>query len=365
MRSVLQQCSRTRGAQRLLCGAFYATTSNAALHDGIVHPNERISHHSHDHAALKPKETHEKASEPALRMLVQFRSHFPNSMWKTIADLVQNGHTGDINHSYTSQIHCVDIVVGSEGRAGVELAKCANFAVTSIEADISSMNRTFSYAAKRDAQIELVPASVEESVIENDSADVVTIFHGLHLLNIPEALKEMHRILKPNKYLVVAWNDRDLSSPLVQDLEERLEKNILNYNRYQKQHDVDEWSYTLEEGGLFKMVGYFVKPNPMTLPSTNAFLDLIDSMSFVRSHVHGSARKRLHEDLLACLYGHGVGEDGGLEEKKKKKKRQSKKGRGGGSSFEIPIESKCFILRKADHHTYRMDTHNHKTIFSI
>jgi hypothetical protein len=58
-----------------------------------------------------------------------------------------------------------------------------------------------------------------------------------------------------------------------------------------------------------------------------------------------------------------VGEDGGLEEKKKK--RQSKKGRGGGSSFEIPIESKCFILRKADHHTYRMDTHNHKTIFSI
>ena len=331
-----------------------------------MYPNERISHH-HDgdkkhHAALEAKSTHEKGAETNLSMLVHFRSQFPHSMWKTIAGLVQNNHNGDMSNSYKSQTHCVDIVVGSEGRAGVELAKHANFRVTSIEADVSSMNRTFSYAAKRDAQIELVPASVEESVIDSDSADVVTIFHGLHLLNIPEALKEMHRILKPNKYLVVAWNDRDLSSPLVQDLEERLEKNILNYNRYQKQHAVDEWSYILEEGGLFKMVGYFVKPNPMTLPSTNAFLDLIDSMSFVRSHVHGSARKRLHEDLLACLYRHGIGEDGGLEEKKKKKKKRKE------ASFEVPIESKCFILRKNDHGTGQQDTadhHHHKTIFSV
>lgn len=39
-------------------------------------------------------------------------------------------------------------------------------------------------------------------------ADLVTIMHGLHLLEPHAALEEVARLLRPGGFLAAAWNDR-------------------------------------------------------------------------------------------------------------------------------------------------------------
>lgn len=39
-------------------------------------------------------------------------------------------------------------------------------------------------------------------------ADLVTIMHGIHLVDYELALEECHRLLKPEGWLCLAWNDR-------------------------------------------------------------------------------------------------------------------------------------------------------------
>ncbi len=39
-------------------------------------------------------------------------------------------------------------------------------------------------------------------------ADLVTVMHGIHLVDYELALEECHRLLKPEGWLCLAWNDR-------------------------------------------------------------------------------------------------------------------------------------------------------------
>ena len=307
----------------------------------IVIPNERISRHGNKehHKALEPKWESDKHVPD---ILSSFRSSVPASVLQKVIELTRA--IPHASESFKDQVHCVDIVVGSEGRAGVELAR-HGIRVSSIEGDPVSLSRTLEYASeKKSTSIDLVPASVEQAVIGNESADLVTIFHGIHLLDIHIAMKEIHRILKPGGFLIVSFNDRDLTNQFVGDVEDILEKHIHTYNRYQKQHSVDEWGVILEEYGLFKLIGYFVEKNPLTVQGISALLDLLDCMSFVRLHVRGAARKKLHQEIKSCVRYHTKAD----------------------GPFDIPIENKCFVLRKQErtmsggHGTSK----KHETMFS-
>jgi len=241
------------------------------------------------------------------------------------------------------KVHCVDVAVGSDGSGGVELAR-RGFRVTGIEANPKYLRRTFAYAQEVDAPIELLTAKVEEHVLSDSSADLVTVLHGLHLLDLDKALHECWRILKPNGLLVCAWNDRDLGSDMVCAIEDIVEKHIPSYNRYQMQHSVEDWLTKLENGGLFKMVAYRVERNPMKMESVSSLLDIIDSMSFVRSNLRGEGRKKFNNDLGAMI-----------------------RHMYGGSRFDLPLETKVFILRKLNdcHKMPHQDKRSHhKTLFS-
>ena len=301
--------------------------------------------------------------------LSQFRCQYPDDVWLRIQNLFPStrcgNHEADASPSADREAEdhspptCVDIAVGSVGRVGVELAR-RGFHVLGVEADKMLMKKTFEYALQRAAAIDLVPASVEHSIIRKNSVDIVTIFHGLHLLDVTQALLECWRMLKPEGYLVVAWNDRDLTSETVAEIEDVIERHIPSYNRYQKQHMLDEWSMRLEEGALFKMLAYIVEQNPMRMASPSSMLDFLDSMSFVRSNLRGEARKRFHTDILAAL-----------------------ERRFGSNGFQLATETKMFVLRKKAH-THDEDSspqdgndgsqrkkggnhhrQHHKTIFSL
>lgn len=262
-----------------------------------------------------------------------FQSQYPDTIWKFITSLFQNG-SGPLSEPP----HCVDIAVCSPGLAGVELAR-RGFRVTGIEADAKILKKTFDFAISKSAPIELVPATVEKAIIADQSADLVSIFCGLDRLNLPEALEECWRILKPNGYMIAVWNDRDLSSPMVKELENILERHMHTYNRFQNQHLLEDWCIKLEETNNFKVIGYLVEENPVRIPSSAAFLDTIDLSAEVRG-LRGEAKKRFHADVSELF-----------------------KSRFGQSGFLWPMETKLYILKRLDGAKKKGRLH-HETIFS-
>lgn len=78
----------------------------------------------------------------------------------------------------------------------------------SVAADAESANATVMCAAANTAALDLVAAQFEPSVVRDNAAHLVTVMHGLDLLNMRQALLESHRILKPGGHLVVAFTDR-------------------------------------------------------------------------------------------------------------------------------------------------------------
>ena len=57
-------------------------------------------------------------------------------------------------------------------------------------------------------------AKAEETGLECGWANAVTAFQSFHWFNGPAALAEFHRILRPNGWLALMWNDRDATDPL-------------------------------------------------------------------------------------------------------------------------------------------------------
>jgi len=204
----------------------------------------------------------------------------------------------------------------------VELSR-RGFHVIGIEATPALLARTFQYAQAHNASIELMTAKVEESILDDECSELVTFMHGLHLVNTTAALREAWRLLKPNGRLIAAWNDRDLSSDFIAELEDVVERHVPEYNRFQKQRRLEVWGERLQEGNMFKLESYAVHANPIHMPNAAALMDVLNCMSFVRNGVHGEDRMKLNEDVRGLL-----------------QRRFDR------SQFTLPLETKIFILRK-------------------
>ncbi|KAI7840464.1 hypothetical protein COHA_005766 [Chlorella ohadii] len=248
-------------------------------------------------------------SQRFVNVLSQYRNTFPAALWEKIEGLFPARRR--------SRPVCVDIAIGAEGRGGVELAR-RGFHVVGVEADPTLLARTFRFAQAHRAHIELVTAKVERSLLQDTTADLVTFLHGLHLVDTPRALDEAHRLLKPHGKLVAAWNDRNQTDPFIVHPSYNL-----SYNRQSKQRDVDQWKDVLEHGGKFKLSEYSVHPNPMRMQSAVTLLDILDCMSFVRTHLRGSERKAFNNDVRALV--------------------ESRYGR---QPFDLQLETKVYVLEK-------------------
>ena len=70
--------------------------------------------------------------------------------------------------------------------------------------------------------IDALEGTAEDLPLTNGCAEVVTVAQALHWFDLDRALPELHRVLRPDGYLAVFWNSRDLEDPIQRGVEDLL-----------------------------------------------------------------------------------------------------------------------------------------------
>lgn len=246
--------------------------------------------------------------------LVQYRASYPEAVWSRMVAATDRG---------PKQFPvAIDIGVGT-GRGAVELAR-RGFRVVGVEATPNLLARTHQSAKAQGLQLSLISARMEQQLLPPGCADLVSVMHGLHLVDTQMALHEAHRLLRPDGLLVAAWNDRDLSSTFIDELEGLLERFNPAYQRHLKQRALDHWGPVLTQGHLFRLAEYSVHPHPLHLKGATPLLDIVDCLSCVRQARHPSATRRdLHSHIVELVHRHY-----------------------GKEPFDLPLETKLYLLRR-------------------
>lgn len=76
----------------------------------------------------------------------------------------------------------------------------------------------------------LVDGTAEATILENHSVDIITVGTAFHWFDIPKTKSEFQRILKPEGWVVLVWNVRDITkSRLLQEYEDLIVKYGTDY----------------------------------------------------------------------------------------------------------------------------------------
>jgi ubiquinone/menaquinone biosynthesis C-methylase UbiE len=76
-------------------------------------------------------------------------------------------------------------------------------------------NAAMRESAKPHPRVTFYQATAEATGLPNQSVDLITCFQAFHWFEPIATLSEFHRILKPGGRVVLIWNERDLSDPLM------------------------------------------------------------------------------------------------------------------------------------------------------
>jgi len=74
-------------------------------------------------------------------------------------------------------------------------------------------------------------ATAEVTTLPDNSVDFVTVGQAFHWFNQAQAIAEFRRILKPNSWISLIWNERQLDTPFLQAYETLLQKYSPEYKQ--------------------------------------------------------------------------------------------------------------------------------------
>lgn len=103
-----------------------------------------------------------------------------------------------------------------------------------------------------------VDGSAEATGLPTESMDLVTAGQAFHWFNPPPAREEFRRILKPNGWVALVWNERRLdSTPFLRAYENLLQKYGMDYNQI-NHRNVEENSETIPSffGGEYQVARF-------------------------------------------------------------------------------------------------------------
>lgn len=95
-------------------------------------------------------------------------------------------------------------------------------------------NREMREAAERllrdQSNFTSIPGSAEDTDLLANSVDIIVAGQAFHWFDRPRAKKEFHRILRPDGWVVLIWNERETgSTPFLRDYEALLRKYAMDY----------------------------------------------------------------------------------------------------------------------------------------
>jgi len=91
------------------------------------------------------------------------------------------------------------------------------------------------YLASYDSFVS-IDAAAEATTLEDATIDFVTAGQAFHWFDAPAARREFARILKPQGWVVVMWNDREMNSPFATAYEDVLVKFGNDYKRVRESY---------------------------------------------------------------------------------------------------------------------------------
>lgn len=99
----------------------------------------------------------------------------------------------------------------------------------------------------RDVAAEIVDGSAERIPMPDGSADLVTAAESFHWFRGDEALREIHRVLRPGESLALIWNRLDLTG----SLEAAFDAAVERHRGHPPVRDAGDWLKALERTTLF------------------------------------------------------------------------------------------------------------------
>jgi SAM-dependent methyltransferase len=119
------------------------------------------------------------------------------------------------------------------------------------------------------------------------SADAVTVAQAFHWFDVPRALVEIHRVLRPGGILALIWNRR----PLEDEIHARIESLLAPHRGTVPAHRDERWRAQLADDSRFGPLRELTFANEQILDA-DGLADRVGSISFVAS---------LEEDERAAL----------------------------------------------------------------
>lgn len=124
-----------------------------------------------------------------------YRPHYPAEALLFLVTLGDLDRTSDV----------ADIGTGT-GRIALELAKYVRLVYAVDTASVMLDQLQISAEEEGLSNIRTIEAPGEATGLQSESLDLVTLAQAFHWMDKPSALKEAERILKPQKSLVLLWN---------------------------------------------------------------------------------------------------------------------------------------------------------------
>lgn len=178
-----------------------------------------------------------------------YRPHYPADALLFLVTLADLDRTSEV----------ADVGTGT-GRIALELAKYVRV-VYAIDTAAAMLERLSENARIEGlANVRTLEVSADSTGLPKESLDMTVMAQSFHWVDQGPALSEMHRILRPQRPLVVMWNQvTNTSDPYYQNITSL----IAEHNpRYRGGADIvsTEFQPTIEESGLFGEVDRYTFP---------------------------------------------------------------------------------------------------------
>jgi SAM-dependent methyltransferase len=95
--------------------------------------------------------------------------------------------------------------------------------------------------------VEVLAATAEELPLPDASADAITVAAAIHWFDLPRALAELHRVMKPGGALGIVGPGRDLSQALQQAVDEIIGEHLPDPSGF------GFWREEIRASGLFSL----------------------------------------------------------------------------------------------------------------